>query len=466
MEPFSTIPQYRKMDPDVRWIASRFNILSHEENGDLYICNTYTGALLSIPHAHSHSVKALLRSGCDQLDETAKILAEYGFLIRSDVDEFKRARILHEIKGRNPENMYLIFLVTEQCNFRCTYCYENFEKDKMQDDVVEGVIKYMEKRAPHLKNLNVHWFGGEPLLALDVIEKLSNKFQSWSKKYNFKFRAGITTNGYLLDIDTAKKLLELGIENFQVTLDGPQCTHDSKRKLMGGQGTFKKIYGNLRGLMSLDGYFRVRIRVNFDQENVSNIPNFTKELSEAFAHDGRFHINYFPVGKWGGPNDEDLNIFDTAERAKVAVSLCEEALNHGLSTSLGSILQPGGYVCYAADPNSFVVGADGTLYKCTVALYNDKNNIGKVEKDGTFKVDLDKFALWVMNDESEDEGCKKCFLRPSCQGSACPLIRIETGEAPCPPDKKYIKQVVRVVGRQKKLISRGKIKVAKDFVNN
>jgi uncharacterized protein len=69
----------------------------------------------------------------------------------------------------------LIFLVTEQCNFRCTYCYENFEKGKMSDDVIEGVIKYVEKRGPQLKNLNVHWFGGEPLLALDVIEKLSNQ---------------------------------------------------------------------------------------------------------------------------------------------------------------------------------------------------------------------------------------------------------------------------------------------------
>ncbi|KHF27910.1 hypothetical protein LR68_03221 [Anoxybacillus sp. BCO1] len=87
-----------------------------------------------------------------------------------------------------------------------------------------------------------------------------------------------------------------------------------------------------------------------------------------------------------------------------------------------------------------------------------KIRLEKVEKDGNFRIDIDKFALWVMNDESEDEGCKKCFLRPSCQGSACPLIRIETGKAPCPPEKQYIKQVVRVVGRQKKFISERKIK--------
>ncbi|KHF27912.1 hypothetical protein LR68_03223 [Anoxybacillus sp. BCO1] len=43
MEPFSTIPKEVKSDVNDRWVASRFNILSHEENGDLYICNTYTG---------------------------------------------------------------------------------------------------------------------------------------------------------------------------------------------------------------------------------------------------------------------------------------------------------------------------------------------------------------------------------------------------------------------------------------
>ncbi|WP_297992216.1 hypothetical protein [Anoxybacillus sp.] len=151
MEPFSTIPKEVKSDVNDRWVASRFNILSHEENGDLYICNTYTGAFLRVPQAHANKIKNILRSGCDELDDTAKILANYGFLIKSNVDEFKRARILHEIKGRNPENMYLIFLVTEQCNFRCTYCYENFEKGKMSDDVIEGVIKYVEKKRDSTK---------------------------------------------------------------------------------------------------------------------------------------------------------------------------------------------------------------------------------------------------------------------------------------------------------------------------
>ncbi|AMV12398.1 hypothetical protein GT3570_15910 [Geobacillus thermoleovorans] len=463
MEPFSTIPKEVKSDVNDRWVASRFNILSHEENGDLYICNTYTGAFLRVPQAHANKIKNILRSGCDELDDTAKILANYGFLIKSNVDEFKRARILHEIKGRNPENMYLIFLVTEQCNFRCTYCYENFEKGKMSDDVIEGVIKYVEKRGPQLKNLNVHWFGGEPLLALDVIEKLSNQFLLLSEKYNFKFRAGITTNGFLLNSDTATKLLKLGVDNFQITIDGPEHIHDQTRKLVGGQGTFKRIFNNLKNLSYLEYDFQVRIRVNFDKSNEPYIRDLSKELSETFSNDGRFHVNYFPIGRWGGPNDEDLDIFDTKIRAKVALSLCEDALNQGLSTTLGSILQPGGYVCYAADPNSYVIGSDGTLYKCTVALYNEKNKIGKVEKDGNFRIDIDKFALWVMNDESEDEGCKKCFLRPSCQGSACPLIRIETGKAPCPPEKQYIKQVVRVVGRQKKFISERKIKVTKSY---
>ena len=59
----------------------------------------------------------------------------------------------------------LILMPTEACNFRCTYCYEDFRYKRMDDSVVTGVKRFLDLRASHLSQLEISWFGGEPLLA-------------------------------------------------------------------------------------------------------------------------------------------------------------------------------------------------------------------------------------------------------------------------------------------------------------
>jgi len=67
----------------------------------------------------------------------------------------------------------LIILPTEACNFRCTYCYETFENKKMPRSVVSGIKSLIDRRGEELDELEISWFGGEPLLALDVITEIS-----------------------------------------------------------------------------------------------------------------------------------------------------------------------------------------------------------------------------------------------------------------------------------------------------
>jgi uncharacterized protein len=125
--------------------------------------------------------------------------------------------------------------------------------------------------------------------------------------------------------------------------------------------------------------------------------------------------------------------FDSARRAQAA----------GLrSGNTYAFLRPGGSVCYAANPRSFVVGSDGTLYKCTVALDKDFNKVGRVREDGRLDIDADRLALWTTSDDSKDAVCQSCTFRPACQGAACPLVRIETGQRPCPPVKNRLRRAL------------------------
>src|SRR5690242_7308023 len=69
-------------------------------------------------------------------------------------------------------NLQLILFPTEQCNFRCTYCYEDFALGRMSDEIISGVKNLIAKRKD-LKHLNIMWFGGEPTAALDIVLDIS-----------------------------------------------------------------------------------------------------------------------------------------------------------------------------------------------------------------------------------------------------------------------------------------------------
>jgi uncharacterized protein len=77
--------------------------------------------------------------------------------------------------------MHLVLLPTEACNFRCTYCYETFPRGKMNPEIISGLKALVKEKATNLSNLNISWFGGEPLLALVVIEELSISFLTDAK---------------------------------------------------------------------------------------------------------------------------------------------------------------------------------------------------------------------------------------------------------------------------------------------
>ena len=64
------------------------------------------------------------------------------------------------IKCISADYFSLTLMPTEQCNFRCTYCYEDFSIGKMKEDVIRGIKNLLKQRIPTLKYLNISWFGG------------------------------------------------------------------------------------------------------------------------------------------------------------------------------------------------------------------------------------------------------------------------------------------------------------------
>lgn len=437
------------------WVASRFNARTVRNNGDLVLYNSFTGAIGVANQDNDRTlIHDALHSGRITQDDISKypvlqLLIDQGYFVEDDVNEFEKASKLHDYTWETEEILQLIIMPTEECNFRCVYCYEEFLRGSMSPPLVDGLKKFVSDRMPKLKHFTVSWFGGEPTEALDVIYELSDFFIELADFYGVEYKSGMTTNAYNITPDVFNTLItRCHVTSYQITVDGTREEHDKRRIKKDGKHTFFKIMDNLHAMTHTDFDFSIYIRSNFDSGNHSNMNYFLEELSQYVGTDSRFSLYFHPIDKWGGKNDDNLEICNSRDSQKIQNDLLMEAVKRGQSNGNKLIenLKPGGSVCYAARPWSLVVGSDGTIYKCTVALTDERNRVGRLKPTGDLVIDNEKFSKWVTGTEVGNTGCSSCFFLPSCQGAACPLERINTNETPCPSHKKSIRRVLDIIG--------------------
>ncbi|MFG2860265.1 radical SAM protein [Streptomyces sioyaensis] len=159
--------------------------------------------------------------------------------------------------------LHLIILATEQCNFRCAYCYEDFSVGRMGPETVQGIKRLLDRRLDGLRQLNVSWFGGEPLLARPIVEDISSHVvESLGRLPELPYLGDMTTNGYLLDVTTAERLAGLGVGSYQISLDGPQAVHDTTRVRADGGKSFQRIGENLLALRDSALPLRILLRIH------------------------------------------------------------------------------------------------------------------------------------------------------------------------------------------------------------
>jgi len=439
-----------------KYIPSRFNAISHSDDGELILFNSYTGAIVAFTKEEEQTVNSILNGENIDNEELVQQLLDAGFIVPDSINELTRAQFLHQSQHRT-DRMHLLILPTEECNFRCEYCYETFPHGEMAKDVKDGLKSYVAQKGSILNDLFVSWFGGEPLLAANVIEELSQSFIATATKFNFNYSAEIATNGYYLTIEMFKQLLSWKVNSFMVTIDGPQEVHDARRKRRSGGANFETIINNLREISTLEGTFEIHIRVNFDENNLASMEELIKVLSENFASDKRFQVYFRPVGRWGGPNNDNIPVCSAHIANEKIWELSKLSLESGLNTSshIENALTPFGSVCYAANPNSLVISSEGRLHKCTLAFADEINQVGQVNNDGKFDLDYDKIAFWTTSGEEQDEVCQVCFFRPACQGNHCPYYRKETGDRPCSYEKKSIKKAINLVWKKYSILQKG-----------
>lgn len=313
--------------------------------------------------------------------------------------------------ARAISNDYLHLTVnpTERCNLRCVYCYETFVLRKMQPKLISGILNLVKRRAERgLKAFKLDFFGGEPLAAWDVVEKLSCELSAICRTNGTEMFGGITTNGVLLDRSRVDLLAAHDVRAFQVTLDGPQDVHDKRRITRDGNGTFQQVWRALETLKACPHRLNVLIRMHFDPSTIERQfgdDGFLRLVVREFARgDLRFHLHFHAVGRWGGPNDRDIPVFRSSLDEKAAIDrLTTEALGAGCAQEQLAQCnhdaprgESGHTICYAAQANAFVIRSDGRVAKCTVAFEDDRNTVGRLTESGDLVIDQSRHLPWLQ----------------------------------------------------------------------
>lgn len=286
----------------------------------------------------------------------------------------------------------LILFVTEQCNFRCTYCYETFTRGAMPPATLLSIERLLERRAATLKNISINWFGGEPLLAWRSVLHFSRRLQHFCKINDITREDSMTTNGALLTSDIARQLIDSDIRVFQISLDGPKRFHDTTRLTRRGNGTYDKILAHLHALRDVNARFQVALRVHVNGSNCESIPDFVSMLDDAFGADDRFGIHIVPVEKYNYGLSASFS--DCASRNQYQSCLIE-ARKRVVRSRILNENERQCYICYASKANSLVIRSDGKILKCTVAVDDARNHVGDLMPDGSIVVDQDRFRWWL-----------------------------------------------------------------------
>jgi uncharacterized protein len=302
----------------------------------------------------------------------------------------------------NNRTFHLILFPTEKCNFRCTYCYEDFKIGKMNQSVVKGVKSLLESKFKVVSQLQVEWFGGEPLLALPIVEEISEHIVRLAKaNEQVAYNGAMTTNAYLLRPDVFERLVSLGITSYQISLDGDENVHNSTRKTLNGDNGFAVIWRNLVGIHRSKSDVEIILRIHLSKENVGSIEVLLEKIASELGDDARFKVYLRPLEKLGGPNDASLRVLTPDEQERViehllgSVSSKVSVFNESKEESAAK-----SHICYAAQGNSLAIRADGSIAKCTVALYDEQNRVGRIQEDGKLLIDRNRFMPWLRGLES------------------------------------------------------------------
>ncbi len=402
----------------VSYFPSRYNFLT-KYNNNLLLYNSLSGKIICLQNAPISDLKFLeddKKINLGQKSSLVKTLHKYRFIYSNEDEEREQVSAIYKNCIESKE-LFLEILPTEQCNFRCSYCYESYCSKGMDQTSIHNLIEFVEEKISGCTALRIAWFGGEPMLELNTIEILSEKFIAICKREKIPYYASMTTNGYFLQLDKWERLKKCRIFDYQISVDGLANVHNNQRFLANGEGTWEMIINNLKSFRDQinSSIFSLMIRINITKPIYDDRLNTLKYFQKEFSKDKRFHFFFHLAEDWGNAND--ANVKEKFCGTEEFYTVIEQAAKLGLKMPVFKFfLTPGSRVCFAAKKNSYVITPEGAIRKCSLRLNDENNKIGNVN----IKEELKLNPYQKKYCSNKKVVCAECKKLPICFGAVCP----------------------------------------------
>ncbi len=350
--------------------------------------------------------------------EEIELLKENGQLFTEDV--YKDAII--DFKKRKTVVKALCLHIAHDCNLACKYCFAgegeyHGDRSLMSYEVGKKALDFLIANSGNRVNLEVDFFGGEPLMNFQVVKDLVAYGRSKEKEYNKKFRFTLTTNGLLIDDDVIE-FANKEMANVVLSIDGRKEVHDFMRPTRNGKGSYDLIVDKFKKVAESRNQTNYYVRGTFTHHNL----DFSKDVMH-LADLGFKQISAEPVvaaeDQEYAIREEDLpQLFE--EYDKLAKEMVErEKAGNGFNFFHFMIDLTGGPCLYkrlsgcGSGTEYLAVTPWGDLYPCHQFVGQEAFKLGNVDT-GIQKTELvDEFKL--CNVYAKDK-CRDCFARFYCSG--------------------------------------------------
>ncbi|MEG0570729.1 MAG: thioether cross-link-forming SCIFF peptide maturase [Oscillospiraceae bacterium] len=408
-----------------KYALNGFNIVLDVNSGGVHIVDDAVFALLDFvkPPLSSNlsedialSLNSFSREELDDAYSEIKDLFDQGILFSEDsYEKYADMMTSAPIKA-------MCLHIAHDCNLRCKYCFAStgdfgegrkLLSEQTGKEAIDFLLKYSNGR----KNIELDFFGGEPLMNFDVVKKVVEYARSKEKEYNKNFRFTITTNGVLLD-DDITDFINKEMSNVVLSLDGRKQVNDTLRQTPNQKGSYDLIVPKFQDLVKKRGDKDYYVRGTFTKHNL-DFSNDVMHLNEL----GFDQISVEPVVadekmEYALTKDDLPVIFKEYEN--LALKLIEKKKNKqgfnffhfmiDLDQGPCAIKRLRGCGC----GNEYVaVTPDGDIYPCHQFVGMTQWKMGDVH---TQTIDMEKKKYFANANIYSKEECKSCWAKFYCSG--------------------------------------------------